>query len=145
MQKPAGAISKALYPQLVDTGVLTPEAAEGLSNVDLLGIESNHDTAMLANGPYPQFLKARIRSAHGHLSNADAAEAIELLASNRLRRVFALHRSGTNNSTTLARRTLVARALAIGLDVPIDVAPQASPLDSCPPQNEMFAAENAAS
>jgi len=124
-----------------DTGVLTPEAAAALSEVDLLGIESNHDLAMLANGPYPGFLKRRIRSEQGHLSNPDAADALELLASDRLRRVFALHRSNTNNSATLARRVLVARATAIGLEVPIDVAPQDSVLDSDPPQGTLFVAE----
>lgn len=124
-----------------DTGVLTPESAEALSDVDLLGIESNHDLSMLENGPYPSYLKRRIRSEQGHLSNPDAADALELLASNRLQRVFALHRSNTNNSASLAKRVLMARAAAIGLNVPVEVAPQDSVLDSAPPQGSLFAAE----
>ncbi len=124
-----------------DTGVLTPEALEALREVDILGIESNHDLAMLANGPYPQFLKTRIRSDRGHLSNPDAAEALEQLAGGRLKRVLALHRSSTNNSPTIVKRTLVARSEAIGLRVHIDVARQDLPLDSSPPQGELFAAE----
>ena len=96
---------------------------------------------MLANGPYPQFLKTRIRSDRGHLSNPDAAEALERLASDRLKRVFALHRSSTNNSPTIVKRALAARSQAIGLRVPIDVARQDSPLDSSPPQGALFAAE----
>jgi phosphoribosyl 1,2-cyclic phosphodiesterase len=128
-----------------DTGVLTPEAAEGLSDVDILGLESNHDLTMLANGPYPQFLKSRIRSDHGHLSNSDAAAALERLASTRLQRVFALHRSDTNNSPTIVRRALVSRCEAIGLRVQIDVAPQNSPLDSAPPQGALFAVEQGVS
>jgi phosphoribosyl 1,2-cyclic phosphodiesterase len=82
---------------------------------------------MLANGPYPQFLKTRIRSDQGHLSNPDAAEALERLASARLRRVLALHRSSTNNSPT------------------IDVARQDLPLDSAPPQGALFSVEQDAS
>lgn len=128
-----------------DTGVLTPEALEALRDVDILGLESNHDLAMLADGPYPGFLKARIRSDQGHLSNPDAAEALELLASGRLRHLFALHRSGTNNSPTIVKRALLARSNAIGLDVPIDVARQDRPLDSAPPQGALFAAEKDAS
>ncbi len=128
-----------------DTGVLTPEAFEALADVDILGIESNHDLSMLANGPYPQFLKTRIRSDQGHLSNPDAAEALEKLASARLRRVLALHRSSTNNSPTIVKRTLVARSEAIGLRVPIDVARQDLPLDSAPPQGALFVAEQDAS
>jgi len=126
-----------------DTGVLTPESAEALAEVDLLGIESNHDLGMLENGPYPGFLKRRIRSAHGHLSNPDAADALEALASVRLRRVFALHRSDTNNTPSLARRALVARLEVIGLRVPVDVAPQDAPLDSSPAQGALFAEADA--
>ncbi len=121
-----------------DTGVLTPEAAEALSGVDLLGIESNHDLAMLDSGPYPHFLKVRIRSARGHLSNDCAADALERLAHDRLRRVFALHRSETNNLPSLAQRALSTRAERIGLSVPVEVAPQHEPLDSAPPQGELF-------
>ena len=100
---------------------------------------------MLANGPYPQFLKTRIRSDQGHLSNPDAAEALERLASARLRRVFALHRSSTNNSPTIVKRALdgalrgdrAARARRRGAPGP--------PLDSAPPQGALFAAEKDAS
>jgi phosphoribosyl 1,2-cyclic phosphodiesterase len=129
------------FGMATDTGVLTDEAAEALCDLDILGLESNHDLTMLANGPYPQFLKTRIRSDRGHLSNPDAAEALERLASARLKRVFALHRSSTNNSATIVRRALAARSQAIGLSVPIDVARQDSPLDSSPPQGALFAAE----
>lgn len=128
-----------------DTGVFTPEAAEALAEVDLLGIEANHDLGMLEAGPYPAFLKRRIRSAQGHLSNPDAADALERLASDRLRRVIALHRSDTNNTSSLARRALVARLGAIGLRIPVSVAPQHEPLDSAPPQTELFPAEEDAS
>jgi phosphoribosyl 1,2-cyclic phosphodiesterase len=121
-----------------DTGVLTPEAAEALADVDLLGLESNHDLRMLENGPYPSYLKRRIRSEQGHLSNPDACDAIEKLASDRLRHVFALHRSNTNNSASIVRRELVARMTAIGLKTPIDVAPQGGILDSEPPQGSLF-------
>jgi phosphoribosyl 1,2-cyclic phosphodiesterase len=126
-----------------DTGFLTDEAAEALADVDLLGIESNHDLGMLENGPYPYYLKRRIRSERGHLSNPDACDAIERLASDRLRRVFALHRSNTNNSASIVRRELTARAQAIGLRVPVDVAPQDDLLDSEPPQGSLFDREEA--
>ena len=37
-------------------------------------LESNHDVEMLKCGPYPYYLKRRILSTHGHLSNDDAAQ-----------------------------------------------------------------------
>jgi len=121
-----------------DTGILTPEAAEALCDVDILGIESNHDALMLERGPYPSFLKRRIRSNDGHLSNEDAAAALERLASNRLRHVFALHRSRTNNTAELALAALTKRARSMGLDVPIVVARQETVVDSLPPQTTLF-------
>ena len=124
-----------------DTGVLTDEAAEALADVDLLGLESNHDLGMLENGPYPYYLKRRIRSDEGHLSNSAACDALELLAGNRLRRVFALHRSTTNNSASIVKRELAARASAIGLHVSVEVASQDDVLDSEPPQGSLFADE----
>jgi phosphoribosyl 1,2-cyclic phosphodiesterase len=121
-----------------DTGVITAEALEALADVEMLAIESNHDLLMLENGPYPHYLKRRIRSEQGHLSNPDACDALERLASGRLRHVFALHRSTTNNSASIVRRELVARASLIGLSVPVDVAPQDDLLDSAPPQGSLF-------
>jgi len=109
-----------------DTGTLTVETEEALSGCELIGIECNHDTAMLDNGPYPYFLKARIRSERGHLSNADAADAIVRLAGPSLRCVFALHVSRTNNTSDLAEKTVRERLVAAGIDVPVKAARQDS-------------------
>lgn len=114
-----------------DTGVLTEQAAETLAEVRVLGLESNHDLRMLERGPYPSFLKHRIRSPRGHLSNTDAADALERLASDRLEQVFALHRSTTNNTVTLAETLLRDRAQRIGLDIRVTVASQALSCESC--------------
>ena len=107
-----------------DTGTLTEETASALADCDLIGIESNHDTVMLDTGPYPFFLKARIRSERGHLSNADAADAIVDLAGARLRAVFALHVSRTNNTPELAEKALRERLRSAGIDVPVRAARQ---------------------
>ena len=85
-----------------DTGHMTDAAGEALLDCDILGLECNHDDEMLAKGPYPWFLKERIRSQRGHLSNAAASEALRYLGSERLTRVFALHISEENNTPDLA-------------------------------------------
>jgi phosphoribosyl 1,2-cyclic phosphodiesterase len=123
-----------------DTGKLSGEALEALAGCDILGIESNHDAEMLERGPYPAYLKRRIRSTVGHLSNTDAAEALSALASDRLRQVFGLHRSTTNNTAMLAETALRQRARQIGLDVPVTVTAQDRPVDSEPPQQTLFEA-----
>lgn len=124
-----------------DTGVLTPEAAEALASVRVLGLECNHDLRMLDSGPYPPFLKRRIRSAAGHLSNTDAADAFELLASDALETVVALHRSRTNNTADLAAQALRVRASHIGVTTRIEVASQSDHLDCDPPQTVLFPGE----
>lgn len=89
-----------------DTGVLSEEIIGALEGCDIVGIESNHDERMLAEGPYPWFLKQRIQSHRGHLSNAAAAEGIKRIRSDRLREIVALHVSRTNNTVDLADRAL---------------------------------------
>jgi len=44
--------------------------------IDLLFLEANHDARMLADGSYPLFLKERIRSRRGHLSNDQSLDAL---------------------------------------------------------------------
>lgn len=121
-----------------DTGVLTEEATEALAGCAVLGIECNHDVSMLEHGPYPAYLKRRINSVHGHLSNSDAADALERLASDALEHVFALHRSRTNNTAALAGSALVQRLAAMDLDVPVVVARQDEACASASPQESLF-------
>lgn len=116
---PAGRIGIA-----TDTGVLTAEASEVLRGCRVLGLEANHDLDMLESGPYPHFLKRRIRSDVGHLSNASAASAIERLASDDLKMLVGLHLSEQNNLPDLARRTLGETASQLGLAAEIRVASQ---------------------
>jgi len=123
---------------VTDTGILTPHAAEALAGVTILGLESNHDAAMLERGPYPAFLRRRIRSQAGHLSNADAAAALERLASERLTHVFALHRSRTNNTAALVTEALTEKIGQLGLDTALTIATQSVPCDSHPAHGELF-------
>jgi phosphoribosyl 1,2-cyclic phosphodiesterase len=107
-----------------DTGVLTAEAWEVLPGCRVLGLEANHDLDMLEYGPYPHFLKQRIRSDVGHLSNASAAGALERLAGDGLGTLVGLHLSEQNNQPELARRTLAATARQLGLAADVLVASQ---------------------
>ncbi len=94
-----------------DTGYLTDGAYDALYNCRILGIEANHDPHMLKNGPYPAWLKARIASNQGHLSNSQAAEALPALTTSNTEVIVALHISEENN-----RPSLAIRALAQALD-----------------------------
>jgi phosphoribosyl 1,2-cyclic phosphodiesterase len=80
-----------------DLGSLTFDVLAGLSGCDLVVLESNHDEAMLMEGPYPEFLKQRVSSRYGHLSNSDAAQLAHSLVHEGMRHLVLAHLSRTNN------------------------------------------------
>lgn len=104
-----------------DTGHISDELLEGLQGADTVVIEANHDKVMLKNGPYPPFLKQRVLSKHGHLSNDDCAKLACLLADSGTRQIILGHLSQQNN-TPEAAKTAVSEALS-GRNVKIYTAP----------------------
>ena len=80
-----------------DLGVVTRLVTEKLRGCRFLNLESNHDMGMLMNGPYPWELKQRIRSRHGHLSNAESLELLHDLAHDGLEALVMAHLSEVNN------------------------------------------------
>ena len=100
-----------------DTGELGDEAMDALAGVRILALESNHDERMLATGDYPAYLKARVGGRTGHLSNAQAAEALRSLASPDTETMVAMHLSQENNRPSVCVRTL---AEAVGAEVGTD-------------------------
>ena len=87
---------------VTDTGIVTDEMREMLPGCYAVVMESNHDTEMLKNGPYPPELKQRIGSKHGHLSNKDAASFIASLCVSGTRYVMLAHLSEENNLPEIA-------------------------------------------
>jgi phosphoribosyl 1,2-cyclic phosphodiesterase len=83
---------------LTDTGYITTYIRENLRDCDSLVLEFNHDRKMLASGPYPPSLQARVAGRHGHLSNDQAVELLKQLPLERLRYLLASHLSGKNNT-----------------------------------------------
>jgi phosphoribosyl 1,2-cyclic phosphodiesterase len=87
---------------LTDIGHITPFVVESFELVDALLLEFNHDVGMLARGPYPYRLKARVGGIHGHLNNEQAAGLVERLDLARLQHLVISHVSEKNNSADLA-------------------------------------------
>jgi phosphoribosyl 1,2-cyclic phosphodiesterase len=91
-----------------DLGKVTRELAGALRDSTVAVFESNHDEEMLANGSYPEFLKERIRSNTGHLSNRQCATALKACRESELRTVILAHLSDENNEPPLARASAEA-------------------------------------
>ena len=85
-----------------DTGTITTTIFDRLASCDAVLLESNHCPRMLEDGPYPAFLKSRIRSNLGHLSNPDAARCLQRLADH-IHVAMLAHLSETNNTKDKAR------------------------------------------
>ena len=95
---------------LTDVGHITPHIIEMLQGCDSLVLEFNHDLDMLAKGPYPRALQARVGGSHGHLNNGQALRLLSQLPYTRLRHLVASHISEQNNSPQLVT-SLIARHL----------------------------------
>lgn len=91
---------------ITDIGMVTDDICESISHANYLVIEANHDVEMVLNGPYPEFLKKRILSGAGHLSNADCGKALAENMTEQLHRVWLCHLSEENNHPELARKTV---------------------------------------
>jgi len=81
-----------------DLGQVTALVREHLRGCRLLIVEANHDPDMLMNGPYPWFLKQRIRSRTGHLANQETGRLLADVLHPGLERVLLAHLSETNNT-----------------------------------------------
>lgn len=81
-----------------DMGHITEEVLSSLVGCSYAVIESNHDIAMLRNGPYPYFLKQRILSDNGHLCNEECARLALYLAENGTKSITLAHLSRENNT-----------------------------------------------
>ena len=103
-----------------DIGEITDTIMDSVYGSDLILLESNHDVGMLKNGPYPFFLKERILSKLGHLSNESCAEtAVKLMKSGTTRFVLG-HLSKENNIPALAFETTRAAMKMAGAVENID-------------------------
>lgn len=95
-----------------NVGVFTDigEACENvINNVKLcnaLFLETNYDEKMLWDGSYPYFLKKRVASEVGHLSNDQAFNLLDKHANKKLQCVFLSHISKENNTPEKANELL---------------------------------------
>ncbi len=89
-----------------DIGYASDSVRALCASADILVLESNHDEGMLASGPYPPFLQARIASRTGHLSNRGCAELARDVVHRDLAHVVLAHLSEKCNDHGIAHRAV---------------------------------------
>lgn len=102
---------------MTDIGHITEELRLHVSTAEHIIVEANYDTQMLETGRYPQFLKQRIRSGYGHLSNSQTAEFLYQCLTPATRNVFLCHLSEENNMPEKAHNAISEAIKARGLSV----------------------------
>lgn len=85
-----------------DLGTYNDRIVEGFSKVDALFLEANHDVNMLQVGRYPYYLKQRILSDRGHLSNENCGRLLCRLLHDNMKSITLSHLSAENNLAELA-------------------------------------------
>lgn len=119
---------------VTDLGYLTELVKFHLRDADCLILESNHDLEMLKVGPYPWYVKQRVMSRTGHLSNHIVSEYLadgEAFDA-RARFLVLAHVSETNNNPDLvhlsATEALGRRPTCSSFQGELLIASQRSPL-----------------
>ena len=90
-----------------DSGIVTEEMHRKLQGCDGYIVEANHDVDRLRQGSYPPFLKKRIISNLGHMSNIQLAEALREWLKENTQKVVLAHLSAENNTPELALSTVL--------------------------------------
>ena len=90
--------SKKSLVYVTDTGYINRKYLNRMIDKNAYIIESNHDEEMLMDGPYPRFLKERVISDQGHLSNRTTAKYLKKIIGNSTKNVVLAHLSEKNNT-----------------------------------------------
>jgi phosphoribosyl 1,2-cyclic phosphodiesterase len=98
---------------LTDLGTITPFVRDHYSTCDALLLESNHCVDMLARSAYPPSLKLRVGGRFGHLSNAQAANLLEEIQTERLQHLVIAHLSEKNNTLDRVQASLASAVRSV--------------------------------
>lgn len=116
---------------LADSGSWSPAMADAFAEVDVLGVEFNHDVDLQRMSRRDPELIARNLGNHGHLSNRQGAEFVSAVldrsARSRVRHLVLLHLSQECNTSELALKSARDAVRAAGRRATIHAALQTMP------------------
>jgi len=118
---------------ITDVGHITETIRSYMQKANYLILEANYDEEMLRSGTYPAFLKERVASPTGHLSNREAAELLATYYQPHLKNIWLCHLSRDNNHPELASKTVNERlyqeGIRVGKDVMLTALKRTTPSD----------------
>lgn len=104
-----------------DLGLVNDSLRQYIAEANIAILEANYDHEMLKGGRYPYYLKERILSNTGHLSNHDAGAFLAEHWHSKLKHIYLCHLSNDNNHPTLAQKTVEAYFENKGIQYGVDV------------------------
>ena len=116
-----------------DLGHITEEVDAALCGCGTVIIEANYDENSLRTGPYPYYLKQRIASPFGHLSNPESAVQCLRLVEKGARQIVLCHLSQENNTPGMAEEAITGHlhrnGCCVDRDYRLQVARRSQPSD----------------
>ena len=113
---------------VTDTGYINRKYLAKMVSKDAYIIESNHDEIMLMDGPYPRFLKERVISDTGHLSNKTTAKYLKKIIGPNTKTIVLAHLSEKNNTEEKALSAITEESLPTNINVLIARQNEEGPL-----------------
>lgn len=106
-----------------DLGTVSRHIFELLTPCSIAMLEANHDENMLISGPYPEHLKKRILSDHGHLSNrVCGALCAKLVREGSLKKIMLGHLSNDNNTPRKAYEAVAGSIESAGFKIDEEIS-----------------------
>ena len=113
---------------VTDTGYINRKNLSKMVGKDAYIIESNHDEIMLMDGPYPRYLKQRVISDTGHLSNKTTAKYLKKIIRSNTKNIILAHLSEKNNTEEKALLAMKEEGLDKNINLQIAKQNEESPL-----------------
>ena len=113
---------------VTDTGYINRKYLAKMVGKDAYLIESNHDEVMLMDGPYPRFLKERVISDKGHLSNKTTAKYLKKIIGNNTKNIILAHLSEKNNTEEKALEAMKEEGIENNINIRIARQDEISPM-----------------
>jgi phosphoribosyl 1,2-cyclic phosphodiesterase len=117
----AGTERVALF---TDLGEPNQPVRDAVAEATLVVLEANYCETMLRRSDYPPYLKQRIRSRFGHLSNDDCGTTLVEALTPSARAIWLAHLSENNNAPETATATVWTQLTSRGIGIPVQALPR---------------------
>ena len=113
---------------VTDTGYINRKYLAKMTEKDIYIMEANHDEVMLMDGPYPRFLKERVISDKGHLSNKTTAKYLKKIIGKNTQYIVLAHLSEKNNTEEKALEAIEEELGETNINILIAKQKEESPM-----------------